>query len=68
MIGSFLVLFPLGYLVLRVFEKVIVHAAIQSLALLLVAVSTGLGISISKGMHIVSLHRSSSRFIFFVKC
>ena len=60
MIGSFLVLFPGGYLVLRVFEKVIAHAAVQSVAMLLVIISTGLGVSISKGMKIVSIPQPST--------
>ena len=59
MIASFLVLFPGGYLVLRVFEKVIAHAAVQSVAMFFIIVSTGLGVSISKGMKIVSLPKSS---------
>ena len=60
MIGSFLILFPGGYLVLRVFEKVLAHAAVQAVAMLLVIISTGLGVSISKGMKIVSLPRISA--------
>ena len=60
MIASFLILFPGGYLVLRVFQKVEAHAGIQSVASLLVIISVGMGISISKGMKIVSLPPPSS--------
>ena len=56
MIASFLILYPLGYLVLRVFQKVEAHAGIQTLASLLVIISVGLGISISKTMKIVRIH------------
>jgi hypothetical protein len=55
MIAAFLILFPAGYLTLRVFDQVLAHAGIQAVAMILVVASTGLGVSISKGMQIVSL-------------
>lgn len=61
MIAAFLILFPGGYLVLRVFEKVVAHAAVQAVAMLFVIISTALGISFSKSMSIVSSPFSPSR-------
>lgn len=54
MVAAFLVVFPAGYLFLRVFEKVWLHWAVQSFALLMVAIGTGVGIAISKREDIVS--------------
>jgi len=54
MVTAFLVVFPAGYLFLRVFEKVWLHWAIQSFALLMVTIGTGVGIAISKRQDIVS--------------
>lgn len=48
MIFAFLILFPGGYAVLRLMDKVLIHAGIQSLAALLVIVATALGIVASK--------------------
>ena len=55
MIGSFLILYPLGYVVLRVFQKVEVHAGIQTLASLVVIIAIGLGISALRTINPVSL-------------
>ncbi|KAJ9495471.1 hypothetical protein LTR99_010185 [Exophiala xenobiotica] len=47
MVAAFLVVFPAGYLFLRVFEKVWLHWGVQSLALLMVCVGTAAGIGVS---------------------
>lgn len=52
--AAFLVIFPAGLVLLRVFEKVWLHWAVQSFALLLVMIGTGVGIAISKREDIVS--------------
>lgn len=54
LVAAFLVVFPTGFLLLRVFEKVWLHWAVQSLALVMSAVGMGVGISISKNRGIVS--------------
>ena len=54
MCAAFLIVFPGGVLLLRVFEKVILHWAVQSLALLMVFIGVGAGIAISKRNKIVS--------------
>ncbi|EXJ61514.1 hypothetical protein A1O7_01942 [Cladophialophora yegresii CBS 114405] len=48
MVGAFLIVFPGGLLMLRVFEKVWLHWGIQSLALLMTILGMGVGIAISK--------------------
>ncbi|EXJ66491.1 uncharacterized protein A1O5_10160 [Cladophialophora psammophila CBS 110553] len=48
MVAAFLIVFPGGYLFLRVFEKVWLHWGIQSLALLMTILGMGVGIAISK--------------------
>ncbi|RVX69624.1 hypothetical protein B0A52_06688 [Exophiala mesophila] len=48
LVAAFLVVFPTGFLFLRVFEKVVLHWAVQSLALVMSAIGVGLGVSISK--------------------
>ena len=53
MVAAFLVVFPGGYLFLRVFEKVWLHWGIQSFALLMVTIGTGVGVGISKRDNIV---------------
>jgi Cytochrome domain of cellobiose dehydrogenase len=68
MIAAFLILFPGGYLTLRVFEKVPIHAGIQSVAMLFVIISTALGVSISKGMKIVSPSHRTPRSITDISC
>ncbi|KAK5055179.1 hypothetical protein LTR84_012928 [Exophiala bonariae] len=52
--AAFLVIFPAGLVLLRVFEKVWLHWAVQSFALLLVFIGTGVGVAISKRDDIVS--------------
>lgn len=47
MTGAFVILFPLGVLFLRVFEKVILHWLNQAFAVLVVIVGAGIGIYIS---------------------
>ena len=47
MVGSFVVLFPLGAVVLRVFEKVVLHYVNQTFGALCVLIGFGLGIHIS---------------------
>lgn len=47
MIGAFLIIFPTGYLFLRLFERVGLHSGIQSFALVLVLVGTASGIAVS---------------------
>lgn len=47
MVGTFVILFPLGVLWLRIFEKVILHWLNQTLAVLVVIVGAGVGIYIS---------------------
>lgn len=54
LVAAFLVVFPAGFLFLRVFEKVWLHWAVQSLALVMSAIGIGLGVSISKSRGIVS--------------
>ena len=53
MVAAFLIVFPAGYLFLRVFEKVWLHWGVQSFALLLVCVGTAAGIGISKRQNLV---------------
>lgn len=52
---AFAIIYPLGYLFLRVFEKVWLHAGVQSFALLLTFLGVGSGIAVSKRNQIVSL-------------
>lgn len=52
---AFALIYPLGYLFLRLFEKVWLHAGIQSFALLLTFLGVGSGIAVSKRDQIVSL-------------
>ena len=47
MVGAFLIIFPAGYLFLRVFEKVWLHAGIQWFGMVLVAVGTAAGVALS---------------------
>ena len=47
MVGAFLVVFPAGYLFLRVFEKVWLHWGTQSFAAVLVVVGTVAGVVLS---------------------
>ena len=54
MAAAFLIVFPGGYLLLRVFEKVWLHWGVQSLALLMIVLGMGVGIAISKKDNIVS--------------
>lgn len=61
MVAAFLVVFPAGYLFLRVFEKVWLHWAVQLFALLMVTIGTGVGVAISKREDIVSCSPLSSR-------
>lgn len=56
MVAAFLVVFPGGFLFLRVFEKVWLHWAVQSFALLMITIGTGVGIAVSKRNDIVSCH------------
>ena len=55
MTGTFVILFPLGVLFLRIFEKVILHWMNQAFAVLVVVVGTGIGIYISLMYNKVSL-------------
>lgn len=57
MVSAFLIVFPAGYLLLRILNKVIVHWAVQSFALLMVCVGTAAGIGISIRQDLVSLLR-----------
>ena len=63
MVGAFLIVFPGGLLLLRVFEKVWLHWSVQSLGLLMTILGVGVGIAISKKDKIVSqvFHSSCSR-------
>jgi hypothetical protein len=54
MVAAFLIAFPGGYLLLRVFEKVWIHWGVQSAGLILILLGMGVGIAISKRDHIVS--------------
>lgn len=54
MVAAFLVVFPCGFLFLRVFEKLWLHWAVQSFALLMITIGTGVGIAVSKRNDIVS--------------
>lgn len=47
MLGSFVFLFPLGSLLLRVIHKTLWHAAVQTLALLCILIGFGIGIYLS---------------------
>ncbi|KAK4940914.1 hypothetical protein LTR10_019068 [Elasticomyces elasticus] len=47
MVAAFLVVFPTGYLALRVFERVWLHWGVQSFALLMVCVGSAAGIGVS---------------------
>jgi len=47
MAGTFVILFPLGVLWLRVFEKVMLHWLNQTFAVFVVIVGAGLGIYVS---------------------
>lgn len=47
MLGSFVFLFPLGSLLLRVIHKALWHAAVQTLALLCILIGFGIGIYLS---------------------
>ena len=55
MIGAFFVGFHLGYLILRVFERVLIHAIIQSLAAIAVIIGMVAGIVLSVRQDIVSI-------------
>ncbi|KAF2458310.1 hypothetical protein BDY21DRAFT_371156 [Lineolata rhizophorae] len=48
MCGSFVVLFPIGVLILRVLDRVMLHGIFQGIALLVVCAGVGVGIWISK--------------------
>ncbi|ETI27076.1 hypothetical protein G647_09758 [Cladophialophora carrionii CBS 160.54] len=48
MVAAFLIVFPGGLLLLRVFEKVWMHWGVQSLALLMTILGAGVGIALSK--------------------
>lgn len=48
MIGAFLLVFPAGYAVLRLLDKVLVHAAVQSLGAVVVLIASILGIVASR--------------------
>ncbi|KIW40827.1 uncharacterized protein PV06_07998 [Exophiala oligosperma] len=47
MVSAFLIVFPAGYLLLRILNKVVIHWAVQTFALLMVCVGTAAGIGIS---------------------
>ena len=53
LVVAFLIVFPGGYLFLRVFEKVMLHTATQSVAMLLVFIGIALGIAASKKDNLV---------------
>lgn len=55
MIVSFLIIFPGGYLFLRVFEKVWLHYSIQSVGALFVLLGSAVGIAVSKKDNLVSI-------------
>lgn len=55
---AFALIYPLGYLFLRLFEKVWLHAGVQSFALLLTFLGVGSGIAVSKREQIVSYKTS----------
>lgn len=55
MIGAFVILFPGGYAVLRLMDKVLIHAGIQSFAAIVVVIASALGIAASKQNGIVSI-------------
>lgn len=60
MVLTFLILFPAGYALLRLFDKVLIHAGIQSVAAIVVVIASALGIAASKNQGIVSFHRLPS--------
>lgn len=53
MVAAFLIVFPGGYLMLRVFEKVWLHWTVQSLAVVMTVLGMGVGIALSKRQKIV---------------
>jgi hypothetical protein len=61
MVAAFLVVFPAGYLFLRVFEKVWLHWGIQSFALLMVCVGTAAGIGVSIKESLVRRYPASQK-------
>jgi cytochrome b len=59
MLGSFVFLFPLGSLVLKVLHKALWHGIVQIIAVVLITVGFGLGIYISTQYNKVRLNHSS---------
>lgn len=53
---AFGLIYPLGYLFLRLFERVWLHAGTQTFAMILTFLGVGSGIAVSKREQIVSLH------------
>lgn len=60
MCGTFIVLFPAGYLFLRVFERLWIHVAFQSFGLFVTFLGTASGIALSIRKDMVRLSNSSS--------
>lgn len=58
MVGTFVILFPLGVLWLRVFDKVLLHWLNQAFGVLLIIVGAGIGIYIGLMYNKVSLSKS----------
>ena len=58
MCGTFIVLFPAGYLFLRIFERVWIHIALQSFGLFVTLLGAASGIALSIKNNIVSLSDS----------
>jgi hypothetical protein len=58
MVGTFVILFPLGVLWLRVFDKVMLHWLNQAFGVLLIIVGAGIGIYIGLMYNKVSLSKS----------
>lgn len=54
MVFAFMILFPAGYALLRLMDKVLIHAGVQSLAALVVVIASAMGIAASKDQGIVS--------------
>ncbi|EXJ86278.1 hypothetical protein A1O1_06648 [Capronia coronata CBS 617.96] len=68
MVAAFLIVFPMGYLLLRVLEKVWLHWAVQSLALVMVCIGTAVGIAVSKRNNLTPSLTSGHQILGLVIC
>jgi positive regulator of sigma E activity len=67
MLGSFVFLFPLGSLVLKVLHKALWHGIVQIIAVVTITVGLGLGVYISTQYNKVSRIHSSKLTITWTK-